>query len=448
MKLRRYLPAAAAAVLAFTTVMPTASASDISSSEVSGGSSEILPLDTSVLEESQRLRVELGFAAETAELRQLVTELDLDHASVGGQLPINEWGFIGTKAENAEVQRRESLLLAVEPHLTEFANRSNYAGHFLDNSNGGRLVVQFSGSLADATDRRAVAAEALDAGSSSSDVMFRVVDRSSDELTSAMKSLWAKKTATSSELVAIAEDVKSNSLIVTVEPGTDQAHIDALAKSSTVPITVVEGEGQEEACTSRNACNSPQRGGVGIQVGTGLCSAGWVVNLGSARGVITAGHCWYGTNSGTVSSSGTYGSLTSTNALYGGSHADMRYISVSDSRPWLYQSSSVPARTVTGSSLGSVGSTSCLFGRNSASARCGTISSTNASHYSGTCGCTIYVQSVASYSSAGGDSGGAVASSSTGNIARGVHSGTFGGGKHYSWIGYSSTYNMGTLATG
>lgn len=412
-------------------------------------------VDDDVIADSLRLRRELGFEATQSKLTTILESRAVSTAARGASTEslVNEWGFIGTAAEAAEMKRRDALVSAVEPTVRKMAGHENFAGHFLDNRNGGRLVVQFADALPAESTRETLTETAVASGSSAGDVEFRVVEHSSAELTDAMKAVWtwaAEVDGGGTPVVAVEEDVTGNQLKVVLRPGTERHGVrDVLARFD-VPATITEGDGAEEACTSRNACDSPRRGGVGISRSNSLCTIGWVVNRSGVRGAVTAGHCWFGTNSGTVASgSATYGSLTGTNALSNGTHADMRFISIpSNGQPWLYQNASNKARVVTGSSLGSVGSTACLFGRNSENPRCGTISSTNASHNSNTCGCVVYGQSAASYSSAGGDSGGAVASSSTGNVARGVHSGSFGGAKHYSWIGYTSTYNMGSLATG
>lgn len=55
-----------------------------------------------------------------------------------------------------------------------------------------------------------------------------------------------------------------------------------------------------------------------------------------------------------------------------------------------------------------------------------------------------YSQSV----STGGDSGGAVSSSNTGQWARGVHQGSDGSTKYFTNIAYLSTYGLGSVATG
>jgi hypothetical protein len=422
------------------------------------GNLTLRQVDKEVISDSLRLRRELGFEATEAELASILKTKPASTASTktGTRQLVNEWGFIGTAAEAAEMKRRDTLTTAVDPMVQKFAEQDNYAGSFLDTENGGRLVVQFADALPAEQTRKQFAAKAVASGSSADDVEFRVVKRSSQELTDAMEAVWAwdgGAHAGADSVVSIAEDVTTNRLKVAVRTGADPAGVRAVLKKAGVSADFTESEGLVElACTSRNKCNSPRRGGVGIELPGGTCTIGWVVKKGSAWGAVTAGHCAYGRTSGTVKSGrAVYGSLTGNNALKNGSHADMRYIKISgDAKPWLYQNNANKARVVKKQALGTVGATSCLFGRNSANPRCGKITSTNASHKDETCGnnCVIRGQSAATFASKPGDSGGAVASSTTGSTARGINVGKVGGVMHYSWIGYSSTYNMGKLATG
>ncbi|MFE7897515.1 hypothetical protein ACFU3E_08285 [Streptomyces sp. NPDC057424] len=447
------LPVLAAAGMLVPVAIPAVAAqapAPVGAVDVTGGQA-----DDDVIAESLRLRGEFGFDADGAKLASILKTkaASAPSAEAGTQSLVNEWGFIGTAAEAAEMKRRDTLTSAVEPMVQKFAEHNDFAGHFLDTENGGRLVVQFADALPAEQTRNELTATALSSGSSTDDVEFRVVQRSSAELSNAMKAVWKwdESAADAASVVSVEEDVAANRLNVALRPGTDPAGVRETLGKLGVPATITEGEGADLACTSRNKCASPRRGGVGITMPSGGgCTIGWVVKKGSSWGAVTAGHCDWGRNSGTVKSGAAYGSLTSNNALKSGTHADMRFVKISGSaKPWLYQNNANKARVVKKKALGSVGSTSCIFGRNAANPRCGKITSTNVSRRSSTCNCVVYGQSAATFSAAPGDSGGAVASSTTGNTARGILSGTDGAGKmHYSWIGYTSTYGMGNLATG
>ncbi|MFH9824564.1 MULTISPECIES: chymotrypsin family serine protease [Streptomyces] len=443
------VPAAIPAVATPTTASP--STIDLALGQV----------DADVIVESLRLRSELGFEATKSKLASILEANTARTASadegtqtlVDEQSLVNEWGFIGTAAEATEMKRRDTLTSAVEPMVQELTEQGGLAGHFLDNKNGGRLVVQFADALPTEKTQNALTAKVVASGSSTDDIEFRVVQHSSAELTNAMNAVWEWTDSAGGDVasvVSVEEDVATNRLKIGLRPGTSPAGVREVLKKSGIPADITESDGGDLACASRNSCATPRRGGVGIELPGGLCTVGWVVKSGTTLGAVTAGHCDWGRNSGAVKSGGAaYGSLTGTNALKNGSHADMRYIKIaSNAKPWLYQNNSSKARVVRNAALGSVGATSCLFGRNSATPRCGTLTSTNASHRSSTCNCVVYGQSVATFSAAPGDSGGAVASSTVGSTARGILSGRYGAGMHYSSIGYTSTYSMGNLATG
>lgn len=449
------LPVVAAAGMIVPAAIPVAAQQGPVSSGT--GNLTLRQLDREVVADSLRLRDELGFEATETKLASILKTKSASTNSAKAATPqlVNEWGFIGTAAEAAEMKRRDALTSAVDPMAQKFAKQDNYAGSFLDTENGGRLVVQFADALPAQQTRDQFAAKAAASGSSTGDVEFRVVKRSSDELTDAMDAVtkWADGARAGADpVVSVSEDVTANRLKVALRTGTDPAAVREILKKRGVSADFTESTGAVDlACTSRNKCNSPRRGGVGVEMPGGGCTIGWIVKKGSTLAAVTAGHCAYGRSSGTVKSgTGTYGSLTSNNALKNGTHADMRYIKIpSNAKPWLYQNNSNKARVVKKEALGTVGATSCLFGRNSANPRCGTIKSTNVKRKSPTCNCWVYGQSSATFSAAGGDSGGAIASSTTGSTARGILSGSGGDGTmHYSSIGYSSTYNMGTLAKG
>ncbi|MEV0117765.1 hypothetical protein AB0H77_31775 [Streptomyces sp. NPDC050844] len=446
----------AAAGMLVPTVIPAAASQKSPSSRTADAPTQKVSDD--VFAESLRLRQEYGFEADTKKLDSILANRRISAESTNKRAEsaeslVNEWGFIGTAAEAAEMKRRDALLSGTKSTVERFAKQANYAGHYLDTQNRGRLVVQFAGKLPAQDTRGELVARAVKSGSSADDVEFRTVEHSSAELTGAMRAVW--KSAESAgrnkvQVVSVEEDVTTNRLKIALRPGAEPDGVRGTLRRLDIPADITEGEGADLACSSRNNCASPRRGGVGVKLPGGYCTIGWVVKRGSSYGAVTAGHCDWRRNGGAVKSgSATYGSLTNINALKNGTHADMRYIKISSgAKPWLYQNNSSKGRVVKKESLGSVGDTSCLFGRNSANPRCGKISSTNASHRSDTCSCVVYGQSAASFSAAPGDSGGAVASSSTGSTARGVLSGKFGGKMHYSSIGYASTYGMGKLARG
>ena len=340
----------------------------------------------------------------------------------------------------------------VERTIPELTSIPGFAGHFLDNANGGTFVVQFQAGTTPASLANQLEVAARSVGGDALDVELREVDNSSADLTEAMNMIWMKADEVNlgKAIAGIAEDPIANGLVVSVADADALDRVNDVVTSAKTPATLEVSRATDLACTNKSLCDSPRRGGVGVFRSSSPCTVGWVMVRNGVRGAITAGHCWFGTNSGAITSGGnTYGSLTTTNALTNGTHADMRWISIpSNARPWIYASNAAPQTVVTGQSLGTVGSTACQFGANASNPRCGTITSTNSSHVSNTTGYHVYGQYRATFAAQAGDSGGSVASSTTGKTARGIVAARVGSGTAYTSIGYSGTYNMGALLKG
>lgn len=403
-----------------------------------------------IVEESMTIRASFGLPATRDDVEKILASRGMGTEDAGRyDVPAEGWGFILTEAEAHRLESREALYRTVEetnPGLFAF---DGFAGAYLDVETD-QLVIQYSKSVP-FLDLSLLEAR----GVSASQLRFVAVQHSSAYLTNVQVSLWKEAASLSGDpLVSIAEAVEENGLVVTLSDGVapEAAHALRLElQLADVHYVVRTGTAYDDACTSRTSCNSAQRAGVRVTVG-GNCSSGWVVNRSGVRYALTAEHCWFGTNSGTVTSGGgTFGSLNSVNTLAAGSHADLRLIRTTTSQPWIYHSNSTKSRVVNGTSGPVVNGTACLYGANSESGRCGTIASTNASKWSPTCGCTLYGMVTANYSqsvSTGGDSGGAVSSSNTGQWARGVHQGSDGSTKYFTNIAYLSTYGLGSVATG
>ncbi|WP_169701968.1 hypothetical protein [Janibacter terrae] len=408
-----------------------------------------------VVAESMRIRGELGLDGTRSAVERALASEGVSRTASDTVLAdeVNQYGFIGTAAEEAEITQREKLVQAVENGIPTLTSEEGFAGHYLDVKNGGSFVIQFKNGMVPDTLRARLDQVAEAAGSSKDSIEVREVANSSAELTSAMKSWWS---SSSSKLVkSIGEDPARNGLVIDVETTDDANRLAAERNSATARSSLsaidtrfrVTRSMGDLACTARNGCNDPQRGGVGITRWDSACSTGWVMYRPGGRGVLTAGHCWHAENGGVVKSTWSLGNLNSLNALKDGTHADIRWIVASDARPWVYGDSSHKARVVQQKSAGTVGGPACVFGRNDDSPRCGTISSTNAQHQSSTTGDRVYGQYTATFSATGGDSGGAVAGSTLGATARGTVSAGGPGAVNYSWIGYADTYDMGNLVT-
>lgn len=431
---------------------PNAGASDDLNSSAAGPPAPVVvqsEAEHDVLQESLSVRASFGLRSDRPFVESIVAQagLAIDDQAALAEL-VNEWGFIGTEDEAASIERREVVMPAVRMDAPSLFAEPTYAGSYFD---GSILVIQYAGTH--------LPEDVLPIGSrggrdwSATDVRFDTVAHSSAKLTALQKSIMEYEYGDRTWASVVMEDPKINGLDITLDPRTpevvERRVLDLLAETE-VEFRIRRDDTYPDACSSRTSCGSPQRAGVQINYGT-ACSSGWVVNRNGSRGVLTAGHCWPSATSGTVTAGGeTFGNLTSVTAYYGGSHADIRYLSAPDTRAWIYRSSATKAQVVAGTSSPFVGGTACLYGKNSESARCAAITSTNVAVKYGS-GPQLYGLVAAPYSSTittSGDSGGAVANTTTGNYARGVHSGGNSSTKFFSSIGYLSTYGLGSVATG
>lgn len=406
-----------------------------------------------VISESIRLRGEHGLDDSRATVEDILLSRGLSPDMTQSELSaaVNQYGFIGTKSEESTITKREELVNAIGTELPDLAKQPGFAGHFLDNAHGGTLVVQFKRGTVPHSLQVDLESAASRVGALADDVKIREVGYSSDELTSEMDAWWDEgaQTVADNPIVAISEDPRTNGITIDVNTSESVQSLSMKRRSVPTPVTFrVNEDFAELACTTRNGCNDPQRGGVGITRWSSACSTGWVMYRPGGRGVLTAGHCWHNEDGGVVKSTWSLGNLNSLNALREGTHADIRWITASDARPWVYGDNNNKARLVKQKSMGTIGGPVCMFGRNLSTPRCGTISSQNASHRSTATDYRVYGQHTGTFAAAGGDSGGAVAGSAYASTARGTVSAGSNGSVNYSWIGYASTYSMGNLVTG
>lgn len=413
--------------------------------------SDALPTPSlGILAESERLRGLHGFdpnldpVLETFGLTVEASEKEL-------AAKVNNWGFIGTADENREMQRRETLLRSIELKIPGLSSSEGFGGVYLDNPNNGQLVIQFKEAIPDGIVDRVVDV-ARTSGSESGDVRFEMVPFSAEDLDKTVHAVFDRGEVEQSErsmaaVQSVSVDASANGLNVGLLPGTDPASIVDLLETQGVPYEITYGVFEEEDCNNRNNCGTPRRAGVQINHAGGSCTSGYLTEKQGTPGGLTAGHCWYGDNNGNVSAGGeNYGDLNGNNDLSDGTHADWRRIVLPSGSPRLYRNDNNKFEPVDGGpSLGAQGASICLFGMNSDGPRCGTIESTNANHTSNTCGCRVYGQLAANYASDNGDSGGAVGTNATGNVARSIHAGAYNGEKHSSYLGYLGTYNLGHL---
>lgn len=174
-----------------------------------------------------------------------------------------------------------------------------------------------------------------------------------------------------------------------------------------------------------------------------------MVNGNGTRVATSAGHCWYGTTLGTVTSGGqSFGSLNSTTAYYSNGWCDCRLlnttsgVTVGDA---VYFSDATPYAAFSGKrSYSAVGDTVRLLGQYTQ--QNGRVEYINYVYNGPTCGCRMQGGVLATCTSIDGDSGGAVTSTG-GTIAVGVHSGNSAGLGRFHEVRNIETYLGVTVLT-
>lgn len=211
------------------------------------------------------------------------------------------------------------------------------------------------------------------------------------------------------EIYAVAVDVPANAVRVEV----DAANLDLAEKlvsevSATigVPTFVTLGEKAfTTACSNRDNCYSPMKGGIVIRKGStsgSRCTMGFHVVSGSDVQFVTAGHCGYsGSNYWYHQGYGYIGSEQAT--LYGNNGIDIMRVQMSNSQASesLYDS----AAAINAVDWPTTGMWVCASLGVSNSWSCGTVSDNYTSWTDDKCiGCVIYGGDT-THSTIGGDSG-------------------------------------------
>lgn len=216
------------------------------------------------------------------------------------------------------------------------------------------------------------------------------------------------------------------------------------------PVVIRVGSNVDGTCADRLNCGgtSARRGGVSLNRSGVTCTSGLTVIRSGTRYSTTAGHCWYGVTSGTVTSgTQTFGSLNSVNALVTNTFCDCRLVSTGGaSTPnRVYFSNASPYVAITSKrTYSAVGDSVRLLGRNTQSS--GTVAYVEYTYSSGTCSCTVNGGTLASYSQVSGDSGGAITSTG-GSVGVGLHSGGSAGYGRYFEVVNIQNWLSATVAT-
>lgn len=437
-------------LLALLTLISTLTSQPVSSVEgPEGGASVSRPYiqnsqaDAVVQDDTERLRAEYGFHPAA------------DVGLASGDLYLNEWGFVGTQIEDREMERREQVAIAVGPFVEALKNRPGFAGTYLEHSQSGRATKVFTtaGEPFTTEEKSSIITAVKNSGSLPTDVAFRIVAHSNAELEAFQDTLWKWGRQTNPGMLqSTSVSHETNTLVIQIRSRASETLVYEYMKSYPYKYTLEVGRTTEEVCTSRLACDSPQRAGIGIDRNGGVCTAGWIVVRDGQRGALTAAHCWHGETSGGVGSGGRgFGALTGITSFPRQDRttsADMRFILVTNSRPVIYQSAAFKAEPVEGRVAPQVGEAACIFRRSAESGNCGKITDVSVRSYSASCGCDVYNLVQATYEATGGDSGSPIASSGNGHYALGIHRGDgVSGSELFSNLAYLSTYHLGSLVT-
>lgn len=326
----------------------------------------------------------------------------------------------GSWSDDAELDFRAGTSVAMD-HLRRIPT---FAGTYIDREGADRWVVLISkdDDLNEDQLLGLITSEEI-----RSRTTIRVVAHSLNELRERKRHVETMMSV-SKEVLGVGLDIRKNGLYVVLAPGVRAPFLVDTLPPSSVPLYIVNGINSEDSCNDRLNCGGAdaRRGGVSLNRGGGVCTSGLNVWKNGVAYSTTAGHCWYGSNSGLVASgTQTFGSLNGSNWLFSGSHCDCRLVTTSGTTPnRLYRNNADKYQPVTSKTAYSqVGDYVRLYGRNTQST--GQVTYLEYTYISPTCGCQLSQATLASYSSAPGDSGAAIASTG-GSIAKGIHSGRSG----------------------
>lgn len=384
-------------------------------------------VDGQRLADEIRFRSDFGLRADEAYVRQLMA----DPKAYG------RWDYALTDAEAAEMDRRYAMEGQMEPLEEVAESLPAFAGHWIDQRNGGIITVAFT---RNAASHRAALERLLPARAQLQllEVPFALAD---------LKKVEAQITDERAELLAEGievsfwgTDISENRVAVGVIDLTD-AKERVLQSRYDNKILAMAADPVPTACTSKETCfGPPLRGGISAApVNTAYrnrCSIAFLVHQGSNIEWLTAGHCakwpgaigtlWYqGANAnwgiGSIKAS-CWPNCNFSDAARGGNINN----TFASNKVWLNnlgEMRNISAQQ--GFNADDEGDMTCLNARRSeASARCGFIQFMGQWTYPG--GIFFNELRFATYAHKYGDSGGAVHSPVTPSftyVAYGVHSG-------------------------
>jgi hypothetical protein len=368
-----------------------------------------------------RFRAAFGLATDGGFVRQLIRDSGSDTA----------YGVAMTPPERIEMDRRVAMQDAMTALEVYAEAQPGFAGHWIDQQAGGVITVAFtagSGTSVSALTARLPR-----------NAKLRVV-----EVERSLASLEALEDEIRRDVRKLSEDgisvrhhfvdIPGNRVVVGVpDPDGAAGKLEARYGDRVVPEY---SNPVSTACTGKESCfGPPLRAGISVAPpGTSIgnrCSMGFMVKQGTNVQWLTAGHCAK-TVGVTFAHAGNpnwvIGTIKATcwpNCLYSDAARGGNINSTFASNHVFRNNATWPVAAVQPRNADDVGDVTCLNARKNNSIRCGTITSIGSICYTGNPTVCFDEMRFANYSSAFGDSGGAVHSAfvNPGVTAYGGHSG-------------------------
>lgn len=361
--------------------------------------------DSGSLDEQVAYRRQLGFRATPAYVSDVIAD-SRSLSDLGLSLTPDEHTALTTRlAFQARVLNDVLPRLEAEP---------GFSGAYFDSQSDGRLIVHVARPVTTTMEalRNTVPNLSLPIEFVEVDVTFADLHAGVDRLSKG----WSAIFGDDLRFLSIASDKRTLSLEVRVDQQSlkrvegSRAQLAALADPLSVAIAVGVPY-RDSACTDREHCTSPQKGGNVIRKGStsgGQCTMGWHVQVGSDEQYLTAGHCGYtGSNNWYHQGWGLVGAETAT--LYPTWEVDAMRLQITDTQ----DSSQVwgISGNITSSGWPVVGTNVWASRGVSNVVASGTVIQDYLSWTSTTCNCTMYgAQGSWSTNNIGGDSGAPVLS--------------------------------------
>jgi hypothetical protein len=275
----RATAAAAAVLLAAFALAPAPSSGVTLAGEVASSSTAV--------RDALKFREDFGLSTDPA----LVSLLSNDTSAN------MEFGVPLTNAELANLQQRGAIESQLGPIVTALGAFPEFAGLYVDQADGGRVVVTVAG---DEAKIAAALSSALPAGARS---RIEHVDRNLAALEQIRQSAQNQfdALARSSGLTSLAIDTRTNRVDFGIDPFDSNVAVSLIGQFGPGASVVFNPLATLDSCTSRDNCGSPMKGGLRITTVvdplTGYeCTSGFLAGK-TAGGVanhlylLTAGHC-------------------------------------------------------------------------------------------------------------------------------------------------------------